>query len=215
MKQTLPSPHADHLEKLSLKVQVCTLCKLSRTRNNSVAGEGSSSPKVMLVGEAPGNREDLEGRPFVGYAGRILDSALNKAGIKRSEIFITNVVKCRPPNNRRPQKDEILACRRYLDKQISLMSPKIICILGSTAYRSILGGKSIVADRGKIVKKEGKKYFLTIHPASVRYNNILYSALENDMLTLAKIYNSKPGLHTKEHSRKKERIAVSKKVSTN
>ncbi|HEY6404777.1 MAG TPA: uracil-DNA glycosylase [Nitrososphaeraceae archaeon] len=215
MMQTLPSSHADPLENLSLSVQVCTLCKLSRTRNNSVAGEGPISSKVMLVGEAPGNREDSEGRPFVGYAGRILDSALNKAGIKRSEIFITNVVKCRPPNNRRPQKDEILACRRYLDKQISLLSPKIICILGSTAYRSILGGKSIIADRGKIVRKEGKKFFLTVHPASVRYNKILYSALENDMLTLAKMYNSKPGLPQRNAAGKKKRIAVSKKRSTN
>jgi DNA polymerase len=215
MMQTLPSSQADPLEKLSLKVRVCTLCKLSRTRNNSVAGEGPISSKVMLVGEAPGNREDSEGRPFVGYAGRILDSALNKAGIKRSEIFITNVVKCRPPNNRRPQKDEILACRRYLDKQISLLSPKIICILGSTAYRSILGGKSIIADRGKIIKKEGKKFFLTVHPASVRYNKILYSALENDMLTLAKMYNSKPGLPQRNAAGKKKRIAVPKKRSTN
>jgi uracil-DNA glycosylase len=209
--QTLPRLYADNLEKLSLKVQVCTLCKLSRTRNNSVAGEGSSSSKVMFVGEAPGNREDAEGRPFVGYAGRILDSALNKVGIKRSEIFITNVVKCRPPNNRRPQGDEILACRRYLDKQISLLSPKIICILGSTAYRSILGGKSIIADRGKIVEKEGMKFFLTVHPASVRYNKILYSTLENDLLTLAKMYKANPKLPYRDTIRKKKVNAVSKK----
>ena len=200
---------------LNTSIQVCTLCKLSRTRNNSVAGEGSSSPKVMFVGEAPGNREDSEGRPFVGYAGRILDSALNKARIKRSDIFITNVVKCRPPNNRRPQKDEFLACRRYLDKQFSLLSPKIICILGSTAYRSILGGKSIIADRGKIVKKEGKKFFLTVHPASIRYNKILYSALKNDMLTLAKMSNSKSDLPQRNTIGKKKRIAVSKMRSTN
>lgn len=211
MTQILPSLNADPLEKLSLKVQVCTLCKLSRTRNNSVAGEGSSSSKVMFVGEAPGNREDSEGRPFVGYAGRILDSALNKAGIRRSEIFITNVVKCRPPNNRRPQKDEILACRQYLDKQISLLSPKIICILGSTAYRSMLGGKSIIADRGKIVEKEGKKFFLTVHPASVRYNKILYSALENDLLTLAKMYKANPDLPYRDATRKKKGNAISRK----
>jgi uracil-DNA glycosylase family 4 len=210
MVQTLPRLHADPLEKLSLKVQVCTLCKLSRTRNNSVAGEGSSSSKVMFVGEAPGSREDSQGKPFVGYAGRILDSALNKAGIRRSEIFITNIVKCRPPNNRRPQKDEILACRRYLDKQISLLSPKIICILGSTAYRSILGGNSIIADRGKIVEKEGKKFFLTVHPASVRYNKSLYSALENDLLTLAKMYKANPKLPYKNTIRKKKVNAVSK-----
>jgi uracil-DNA glycosylase family 4 len=208
--QMLPRLHTDPLEKLSLKVQVCTLCKLSSTRNNSVAGEGLSSSKVMFVGEAPGSREDSEGRPFVGYAGRILDAALNKAGISRSEIFITNVVKCRPPNNRRPQNDEILACRRYLDKQISLLSPKIICILGSTAYRSILGGKSIIADRGKIVEKEGKKFFLTVHPASVRYNKILHSALENDLLTLAKIYKANPDLPYGETVRKKKSNAISR-----
>jgi uracil-DNA glycosylase len=211
MVQTLPRIQANLLEKLSLKVQVCTLCKLSRTRNNSVAGEGSSSSKVMFVGEAPGSREDSQGKPFVGYSGRILDSALNKAGIRRSEIFITNVVKCRPPNNRRPQKDEILACRRYLDKQISLLSPKIICILGSTAYRSILGGNSIIADRGKIVEKEGKKFFLTVHPASVRYNKSLYSALENDLLTLAKMYKANPKLPYRDTIRKKKVNAVSKK----
>jgi uracil-DNA glycosylase family 4 len=176
----------DPLENLSLKVRGCTLCKLSRTRKNVVAGEGSSSAKVMLVGEAPGKHEDLEGRPFVGYSGRILDAALSKAGIKRSEVFITNVVKCRPPNNRRPQRNELIACMGHLERQISLVSPKIICILGSTAYRSLLGGKSIVADRGKIVEKEGKRFFLTVHPASTIYNRSLRSALEKDLSILAR-----------------------------
>jgi DNA polymerase len=200
----------DSLRKLSLKVQACTLCKLSKTRINSVAGEGSSSSKVMFVGEAPGSHEDSEGRPFVGYAGRILDAALHTAGIRRSEIFITNVVKCRPPNNRRPENDEISACRRHLEKQISLLSPKIICILGSTAYRSILGGKSIIADRGRIVEKEGKIFFLTVHPASVRYNRSLYSALEKDLSTLAKKIHE-PGLPRKNTIRRMKRFAVSKK----
>jgi uracil-DNA glycosylase family 4 len=176
----------DPLENLSLKVRGCTLCKLSRTRKNVVAGEGSSSAKVMLVGEAPGKHEDLEGRPFVGYSGRILDAALSKAGIKRSEVFITNVVKCRPPNNRRPQRNELIACMGYLERQISLVSPKIICILGRTAYHSLLGGKSIVADRGKIVEKEGKRFFLTVHPASTIYNRSLRSALEKDLSILAR-----------------------------
>jgi uracil-DNA glycosylase len=176
----------DPLENLSLKVRGCTLCKLSRTRKNVVAGEGSSSAKVMLVGEAPGKHEDLEGRPFVGYSGRILDAALSKAGIKRSEVFITNVVKCRPPNNRRPQRNELIACMGHLERQISLVSPKIICILGSTAYRSLLGGKSIVADRGKIVEKEGKRFFLTVHPASTIYSRSLRSALEKDLSILAR-----------------------------
>src|SRR5919109_3178605 len=114
----MPSKHpGEALTNLSLKIRGCTLCKLSRTRKNAVAGEGSCSTKVMLVGEAPGRQEDLEGKPFVGYSGRILDSALSKAGIKRSDIFITNVVKCRPPNNRRPQSNELIACMGHLDRK--------------------------------------------------------------------------------------------------
>jgi uracil-DNA glycosylase len=189
----MPSKHPrDPLTNLSLKIRGCTLCKLSRTRKNAVAGEGSCSAKVMLVGEAPGRQEDLEGKPFVGYSGRILDSALAKAGIKRSDVFITNVVKCRPPNNRRPESNELIACMGHLERQISLVSPKIICILGSTAYRSLLGGKSIVADRGKIVKRGGKRYFLTVHPASTIYNRSLRSALENDLSILAREVRKKP-----------------------
>jgi uracil-DNA glycosylase len=189
----MPLQHPrDPLTNLSLKIRGCTLCKLSRTRKNAVAGEGSCSAKVMLVGEAPGRQEDLEGKPFVGYSGRILDSALSKAGIKRSDVFITNVVKCRPPNNRRPQSNELIACMGHLERQISLVSPKIICILGSTAYRSLLGGKSIVADRGKIVEKGGKRYFLTVHPASTIYNRSLRSALENDLSILAREVRKQP-----------------------
>ncbi|HYY66873.1 MAG TPA: uracil-DNA glycosylase [Nitrososphaeraceae archaeon] len=189
----MPSKHPkDPLTNLSLKIRGCTLCKLSRTRKNAVAGEGSCSAKVMLVGEAPGRQEDLEGKPFVGYSGRILDSALSKAGIKRSDIFITNVVKCRPPNNRRPQSNELIACMGHLERQISLVSPQIICILGNTAYRSLLGGKSIVADRGKIIEKGGKRYFLTVHPASIIYNRSLQSALENDLSILAREIRRKP-----------------------
>jgi DNA polymerase len=189
----MPSKHLkDPLTNLSLKIRGCTLCKLSRTRKNAVAGEGSCSAKVMLVGEAPGRQEDLEGKPFVGYSGRILDSALSKAGIKRSDIFITNVVKCRPPNNRRPQSNELIACMGHLERQISLVSPQIICILGNTAYRSLLGGKSIVADRGKIIEKGGKRYFLTVHPASIIYNRSLQSALENDLSILAREIRRKP-----------------------
>ncbi len=174
------------LEKLSFKIKRCTLCKLSRTRTNAVDGKGPQRAKVMFVGEAPGRNEDIEGKPFVGYSGGILDTALSKAGIRRSDIFITNIVKCRPPNNRRPDKDELSACRDYLEKQIAFVCPKMICILGGTAYHALLGGKSIVADRGKIVEKEGKRYFLTIHPASVIYNGSLRSALEEDLKTLAK-----------------------------
>lgn len=176
----------DSLEKIATEVRGCPLCKLARTRKNAVPGEGQLAAKIMFIGEAPGKSEDEKGRPFVGAAGRILDDMLKKAGIERSQVFITNVVKCRPPNNRVPEEDEAAACRPYLDRQIALIQPKIICILGKTAYSSLLGGNSITANRGKIVEKAGQKYFLTIHPAAAIYNRSLLSVLEADLKKLAK-----------------------------
>jgi uracil-DNA glycosylase len=177
--------HDDSFEKIAADVRGCPLCKLSRSRKNAVPGEGQLSAKIMFIGEAPGRSEDEKGRPFVGAAGRILDELLKKAGIERSEVFITNIVKCRPPNNRVPKEDELTACRPYLDRQIALIKPKVICILGRTAYSSLLGGSSITANRGKIVERAGQKYFLTFHPAAVIYNKGLLSALEADLKKLA------------------------------
>ena len=177
--------HDDSLEKIADNVRGCPLCKLSRSRKNAVPGEGQLSAKIMFIGEAPGRSEDEKGRPFVGAAGRILDDLLEKAGIERSQVFITNIVKCRPPNNRVPKEDELTACRPYLDRQIALIKPKVICILGRTAYSSLLGGSSITANRGKIVERAGQKYFLTFHPAAVIYNKGLLSVLEADLKKLA------------------------------
>jgi DNA polymerase len=176
----------DSLEKIAAEVRGCPLCKLARTRKNAVPGEGQLAAKIMFIGEAPGRSEDEKGRPFVGTAGRILDDLLQKAGIERSQVFITNVVKCRPPNNRVPEEDEAAACRPYLERQIALIKPKVICILGRTAYSSLLGGSSITVNRGKIVEKAGQKYFLTFHPAAAIYNKSLLSALEADLKKLAK-----------------------------
>jgi uracil-DNA glycosylase family 4 len=183
--------HDDSLEKIAANVRGCPLCKLSRSRKNAVPGEGQLSAKIMFIGEAPGRSEDEKGRPFVGAAGRILDELLKKAGIERSEVFITNIVKCRPPNNRVPKEDELTACRPYLDRQIALIKPKVICILGRTAYSALLGGSSITANRGKIVERAGQKYFLTFHPAAVIYNKDLLSALEADLKKLAVEINKK------------------------
>ena len=176
----------DSLEKIASEVIGCPLCKLSRSRRNAVPGDGQLSSKIIFIGEAPGKNEDEQGKPFVGAAGMILNQALEKAGIKRAEVFITNVVKCRPPGNRVPENDERSICRQYLDRQISLIAPKIICILGSTAYSSILGGKSITKNRGKIMERNGQKYFLTIHPAAAIYNKNLRSVLNNDLFILSK-----------------------------
>ena len=177
--------HEDSLEKIADDVRGCPLCKLARTRKNAVPGEGQISAKIMFIGEAPGRSEDEKGKPFVGAAGRILDNVLKKAGIERSQVFITNIVKCRPPNNRVPEEDELIACRPYLDRQIALIKPKVICILGRTAYSSVLGGRSITVNRGKIIERSGQKYFSTFHPAAVIYNKSLRSALETDLKKLA------------------------------
>jgi uracil-DNA glycosylase len=175
----------DSIEKIATEVVGCSLCKLSRSRKNAVPGDGQTSAKIIFIGEAPGRNEDEKGRPFIGVAGRILDDALQKAGIERSQVFITNIVKCRPPGNRIPEDNEVAACRPYLDRQISLIAPRIICILGATAYSSILGGKSIKQNRGKIVKRKGQKYLITIHPAAAIYNKNLRHVLEDDLSSLS------------------------------
>src|SRR5918911_4953465 len=178
--------HKDSLERIADEIRGCPLCKLSRTRKNAVPGEGQLAAKIMFIGEAPGRSEDEKGKPFVGAAGRILDELLKKAGIERSQVFITNTVKCRPPNNRMPDDDEVAACKPYLDRQTALIKPKVICILGRTAYSSLLGGNSITANRGKMVERSGQKYFLTIHPAAAIYNKSLLSVLEADLKKLAR-----------------------------
>src|SRR5207249_7181685 len=126
---------AETLEDLARQIRGCTLCRLHEGRTHAVPGEGPAGAKVLLVGEGPGRHEDEAGRPFVGAAGRVLDAALAKAGIPREDVFITNVVKCRPPENRRPRADEIAACRPYLAAQIRLVHPGVIVTLGDTALR--------------------------------------------------------------------------------
>jgi uracil-DNA glycosylase family 4 len=186
MMTTTRNVSNNSLEKIASEIIGCQLCKLSGSRKNAVPGDGQTSAKVIFIGEAPGKNEDEKGKPFVGIAGRILDEALQKVGIEKSQVFITNVVKCRPPGNRVPEDDERAACRPYLDKQISLIAPRIICLLGATAYSAILGGKSIIKNRGKIIKRNGQKYLITIHPAAAIYNRNLLRVLEDDLSILYK-----------------------------
>ncbi len=172
------------LETIRQKVIECTKCELSKTRTNSVPGKGNFQSDVIFVGEAPGRNEDKNGEPFVGIAGQRLNLALEDAGISRESIYITNVVKCRPPNNRVPTISERDTCHDYLQKEISIIKPKIICILGNTAFNSILGGSEITKYRGKIVKKDKQFYFLTIHPAATIYNQELITVLKKDIAKL-------------------------------
>lgn len=175
---------ADTLEIIAEQVKKCTLCGLCENRTNAVPGEGSSSVRLMFIGEAPGKNEDGQGRPFVGAAGKLLTEALEEAGLAREDVFITNVVKCRPPDNRVPTEHERESCRQYLERQIKLINPRIICILGGTAYEALLKGGSITSNRGKLIRHENRYYFLTVHPAAVIYNPQLKSVFRKDIVNL-------------------------------
>ena len=174
----------NQLETIKQNVIECTKCDLCKTRTNSVPGKGNFQSDVIFVGEAPGRNEDKNGEPFVGAAGKKLSAALEEAGVSREEVYITNVVKCRPPNNRVPNTDERDTCKEYLKNEISIIKPKIICVLGNTAFNSVLGGSEITKFRGKLVRKENQLYFLTIHPAATIYNQELISTLNEDIVKL-------------------------------
>ena len=141
------------LEQVKQNVIECTKCELYKTRTNSVPGKGNFKSDVIFVGEAPGRNEDKQGEPFIGAAGKRLSLALEMAGVSRDDVYITNIVKCRPPNNRVPNTDERSTCQEYLKEEISIIKPKIICVLGNTAFNSILGGSEITKFRGKIIRK--------------------------------------------------------------
>ena len=169
------------------KVNRCTRCGLSEMRTNPVPGDGNFGADVIFVGEAPGRSEDMQGRPFVGTAGKKLAAAFEYAGMTRDSVYITNVVKCRPPGNRIPSMEEKEACHAYLQDEIRIINPKIICILGNTALNSILGYTGITKYRGKMIKRDNRVYFVTIHPAAAIYRKKLLDVLKNDIKKLSQI----------------------------
>ena len=173
------------LEAIRQQVAECKMCRLCQTRTNPVPGKGSAVSDVMFVGEAPGRNEDLHGEPFVGAAGRKLSDALEGTCMSRDDVYITNVVKCRPPNNRVPSGEEREMCSGYLKQEIDAIRPKIVCILGNTAFGSVLGGSEITKHRGKVIRKDGQLYFLTVHPAAAIYNHEMVKALDADISRLS------------------------------
>ncbi len=172
------------LEIIKQNVIECTKCDLSKTRINSVPGKGNFHSNVIFVGEAPGKNEDKNGEPFIGIAGKKLSIALEEAGISREEVYITNIIKCRPPKNRVPTAIERETWHEYLKQEIAIIKPKIICVLGNTAFNSLLGGSEITKFRGKLVRKENQLYFLTVHPAATIYNQKLIAVLKKDIVKL-------------------------------
>lgn len=152
-------------EELEESIKGCNKCKLCKTRQNIVFGVGNKNADIMFIGEGPGADEDRLGEPFVGRAGKLMNMAFQAIGLKKNEVYIANIVKCRPPANRNPEEDEAFACLNYLRNQVMLVKPKIIVLLGSVALKNILGKEyGITASRGKWVEKKGIRYMPTWHP---------------------------------------------------
>lgn len=155
-------------EQLEEQVKQCKKCKLYSNRNNVVFGTGNKNARLMFIGEGPGADEDIQGEPFVGKAGKLMNMAFETIGLKREDVYIANIVKCRPPSNRNPEDNEAIACLNYLRNQVILVKPQIIVLLGSVALKNILGKEyGITASRGKWVEKRGIMYMPTWHPAAL------------------------------------------------
>ena len=193
---TITKSYYTSWEDLEAAIRSCSRCSLHRSRRNPVPGEGPRNAEVMFVGEAPGATEDEMGRPFVGAAGKLLTMALESAGIPRSSVYITNVVKCRPPSNREPRPEEIEACSVFLESQILLLKPRIIVTLGNVAGKKVfeLGNQrwsGVTKMRGRVYTLSilGLKIVVipTIHPAAALYNPSMRDILFNDLRNVKRV----------------------------
>lgn len=171
-------------EDLYERVRGCDLCPLARTRTLAVPGEGPLDAKVMLIGEAPGVNEDRQGRPFVGQAGQFLEELLAAAGLRRDEVYICNVLKCRPPGNRDPLPGEIAACQDYLDEQVALIEPAVIVTLGRFSMSRYFPGQTISRIHGRAVERDGRYYVPMYHPAAALHQQALRTTILDDFRAL-------------------------------
>ncbi len=177
----------DDLNQIAAEVRVCSLCPLSQSRTQAVPGEGPPNAQIMFIGEGPGFHEDRTGRPFVGAAGKFLDELLSLAGLKREEVFITNIVKCRPPANRDPRPEEIEACQPYLDRQIALIKPRVIVTLGRYSMARYLPNARISAIHGQARRVGGQWVVAMYHPAAALHQMALRQDIEADFRKLPQI----------------------------
>jgi len=173
---------AARLADLEKVVQLCARCPLKKTRTNLVFGEGNPAAEIMFVGEAPGHDEDLQGRPFVGKAGQLLTRIIQAMGMQREDVYIANILKCRPPENRTPHLTEITSCARYIFQQINIIKPKVIVGLGNIAVKALLNtDQSISSLRGKLHDFDGMKLMPTYHPAYLLRNPYSKSDVWDDI----------------------------------
>lgn len=178
---------AKELEIVAQAVATCTLCSLQHSRTNTVPGEGPADAEIMFIGEGPGFHENQQGRPFVGAAGRYLDELLESINLKRSDVFITNVVKCRPPGNRDPQADELSACNGYLDRQIHAINPKVIVTLGRFSMAKFLPNAKISEVHGQAMNIRGRLIVAMYHPAAALHQRSLKATIEDDFSRLPEL----------------------------
>ncbi|MCR5663509.1 MAG: uracil-DNA glycosylase [Oscillospiraceae bacterium] len=158
----------DSWKRLKADCEGCEACRLCETRHSVVVGVGAENARVLLVGEGPGEQEDLQGEPFVGPAGKLLDVMLELIGLDRSRIYIANCVKCRPPHNRDPEKDELQACAGFLRRQIALLDPKLVVCLGRIAAQSLIReGLSVTREHGVWQEIDGRLFMATYHPSAL------------------------------------------------
>jgi len=182
-------PEYESLEQLKEVCLKCNKCGLRAQAKQVVFGEGNPSAKLMFVGEGPGKQEDEMGRPFVGAAGQLLDRILEAAGLRRENVYIGNVVKCRPPNNRMPTADEVAACRGYLEAQIAIIKPSIIVCLGALATKTLINSQAkITRVRGKWFERNGIKIIPTFHPAALLRDPGKKRLVWEDFKSLMKVY---------------------------
>ena len=178
-------PRAASLELLARRIHNCVECPLHESRTTAVPGEGPVTARVMVIGEAPGRNEDQAGRPFIGAAGKYLDEVLRGSGFDRTDFFITNTVKCRPPENRVPRVREVETCTSlYLFKQLELINPPLVLLLGGVAVKKLLGLKTVEEGRGRIIQQEGRKFICTYHPAVRFYREDLAAKIAGDLAML-------------------------------
>jgi uracil-DNA glycosylase family 4 len=175
------------LTDLCKEIKVCQLCILSQGRSHAVPGEGPEDANIMFIGEGPGFHEDRQGRPFVGAAGNYLNELLEKINLRREEVYITNVVKCRPPGNRDPQPEEVEACRAYLDKQIELIHPRLIVTLGRFSMQRYFPGASISRIHGQPKRVGNVIYYPMFHPAAALHQPRWRSLVEEDILKIPEL----------------------------
>lgn len=170
---------------MAAQIRICVKCPLHQSRTLAVPGEGKPSAKIMLIGEGPGREEDESGHPFVGASGRFLDQVLEGTEINRADLFITNIVKCRPPQNRTPRVLEVNTCAsNYLFEQIELVNPKLIVLLGGVSAKKLLGVKSINEARGKLIERDRRYYLVGYHPAVRFYREDLGEKVKEDFALL-------------------------------